>query len=168
MIEWVKCEDWPGYWASTAGEVMTTKSRRSKILKPIRGKRNYLIISMWKNAKRSTKPIHRLIGETFIPNPKNKREINHKDGNKYNNEVSNLEWVTTQENVNHKINVLKRSGPFSKGQNHCNAKFRDKDIPKIRRAVENKQTMRSMAKLYHVSTTTIARIIRRETWGHIE
>lgn len=46
-------------------------------------------------------PIHRLVAKCFIPNPDNKREVNHKDGNKHNNHVNNLEWVTTSENRIH-------------------------------------------------------------------
>ena len=47
------------------------------------------------------KPLHRLLAETFIPNPKNLETVNHKDGNKLNNKLSNLEWMTRKENLHH-------------------------------------------------------------------
>lgn len=68
----------------------------------------YYYITFSVNAIHYKKSIHRLVAENFILNPLNLKEINHKDGNKQNNNVENLEWVTTKENQNHSWNVLKR------------------------------------------------------------
>ena len=53
------------------------------------------------DGKKTIKSVHRLVAETFIPNKLNKQEVNHIDGNKANNNVNNLEWVTSSENKNH-------------------------------------------------------------------
>ena len=54
-----------------------------------------------KNGLKGPKMVHRFVAETFIPNPENKKQINHKDGNKSNNDSSNLEWCTNSENTKH-------------------------------------------------------------------
>lgn len=61
----------------------------------------YWKVELFKNKIRKSKRIHRLIAEAFIPNPYNKKEVNHKDLNKLNNDIENLEWVTHQENMKH-------------------------------------------------------------------
>lgn len=63
--------------------------------------RHYLTVNLSKCGKIKPHMVHRLVADAFIPNPDNKPEVNHIDGNKKNNEVSNLEWVTHQENMKH-------------------------------------------------------------------
>lgn len=63
----------------------------------------YLMVNLWKNNKGTNYYSHRLVAQAFIDNPCNLPEVNHKDGNKQNNNVSNLEWVDKQGNVNHAI-----------------------------------------------------------------
>ena len=63
-------------------------------------KNKYESVKLSKNNKTYTKMVHRLVAETFVPNPKNNPVVNHIDGNIKNNKVENLEWVTTKENVN--------------------------------------------------------------------
>lgn len=81
-----------------------------KLLKPTKNKNGYLSVELWENGNRKRVYVHRLVAEKYIPNPENKREVNHKDGNKLNNSVDNLEWVTSSENKYHAYkNGLRRS-----------------------------------------------------------
>lgn len=96
---WRDIKNYEGlYQISSLGNVKSL--RNNKILKP--GIRNeYYIVSLCKGGKQKSKTIHRLVAKTFIPNPKNKEQVNHIDGNKLNNRIENLEWCTNQENIIH-------------------------------------------------------------------
>lgn len=65
----------------------------------------YLVITLYKDNKGKTLTIHRLVAQAFIPNPDNKPQVNHIDGNKTNNNITNLEWVTAKENIRHIIGL---------------------------------------------------------------
>lgn len=66
----------------------------------------YMLCNLSKDGVKLTKKVHQLVGVTFIDNPDNKKFINHIDGNKTNNNVENLEWVTAKENTRHAHDVL--------------------------------------------------------------
>ena len=74
---------------------------KEKILKPRYSGKQYLMVTLTKNNEQFNKKVHRLVAEHFIPNPENKPQVNHLDGNKENNQKENLEWVTNRENKNH-------------------------------------------------------------------
>lgn len=73
------------------------------------GKKHYLCVSLYKNGKSCTKLVHRLVAETFLPNPNCLPQVNHKDENKLNNCISNLEWCTCEYNINYGSGNSRRS-----------------------------------------------------------
>lgn len=100
---WRNIDGFPNYEISTNGRVYSRK--RDLILTPFHDGWGYKKVSLRNHGKRSDKSIHRLVANAFIPNPLGKPEINHIDGDKNNNCVDNLEWVTSSENKRHAFHV---------------------------------------------------------------
>ena len=82
------------------------KINASKVLKAGKSKSGYLIVSFCVDGEKSNHTVHRLVARAFIQNEANKPQVNHKDGNKHNNVVSNIEWMTVSENGIHAYRVL--------------------------------------------------------------
>jgi hypothetical protein len=113
--EWKDIEEYEGlYQVSTFGRVRSLNRYINNvfypgcILKPQKFRNGYLFVSL----QRKTLSIHRLVAKAFIDNPNNKPEINHKDGNKTNNKIENLEWRTRSENLKHLSNILHNNVPW--------------------------------------------------------
>ena len=99
MEEWRIINDFPNYSVSNLGNVMNNKT--NKLLK-LCNKSGYYHISLTNKNSHKTFKVHRLVALTFIENDEDKPQVNHKDKNKLNNNISNLEWVTHKENCQHK------------------------------------------------------------------
>lgn len=97
------------YQISNYGNVKSLKYNKEKILKPAKLKNGYLQVTLCKEEKRKQHYIHRLVGEAFIDNPNNYKQVNHKDENPANNNVSNLEWCTNEYNINYGTRTEKTS-----------------------------------------------------------
>ena len=125
------------------------KSKKRK-LKHSKSKTGYLTVGLTdKDGNSRNYYLHRLLAKTFIPNPDNKTDINHKDGNKFNNSISNIEWCTKAENVRHAFkNGLMKSPP---------KKVSDIDVLKIRR-LKGKQTLIKTADIFGISNVHVWRI----------
>jgi len=99
MEEWRIIKDFPNYSVSNFGNVKNNKTNR--IMK-LNVKCGYYHISLNNNTDKKTFKVHRLVALAFIENTHNKPEVNHKDKNKLNNNINNLEWMTRKENNQHK------------------------------------------------------------------
>lgn len=93
------------YFITETGDVISRKpGRKEKLLKAHKCTKGYLQISIWKDGKGTSTCIHRLVAINFLPPaPIGFEQVNHKDGNKLNNHVDNLEWVSNRENGSHKF-----------------------------------------------------------------
>jgi hypothetical protein len=87
------------YSITTLGRVWS--NRYSRWLKPWISSKGYEQVTLMVDGKVANPTVHKLVADAFIPNPQNKPQINHKNGNKKDSRVSNLEWVTSRENLQH-------------------------------------------------------------------
>lgn len=97
--EFKEIPGFPNYEVSNTGIVRNKKNGHEKV-PGIDGK-GYLKVDLYSNSKRTTKRVHRLVADSFIPKDPKRSDINHKDGNKLNNTVTNLERCTKSENMRH-------------------------------------------------------------------
>ncbi len=109
--------------------------------------------------------VHRLVAETFIPNPNNLPCVNHIDGDKLNNNVENLEWCTFSENLRHAYRIGLRS---SEGVLNTQHKLTEDDVKAIRKAYvkgkHGENNSYGLAKKYNVCSRTILDIVKGKTW----
>ena len=124
--------------------------------------RGYYQINLCINGKCKTFKLHRIIATAFIANPNNLPCVNHIDGNKLNNSLSNLEWVTYSDNTKHAV----KTGLIhpAKGLDTNNGRFNETEIKKIRQLACTGMTYREIANLYSVSKGSIQQIVNRNTY----
>lgn len=125
--------------------------------------KGYCRVSLNNGNGKISKRVHRLVAEAFIPNPENKLEVNHKDGNKLNNCVSNLEWCTNKENIEHSIRTgLKK---HCNGCSNSSSKFTEEDIIFIRKNYKKRDPMYggvALARRYSCCPKTIYDIVTKK------
>lgn len=137
----------------------STQIRQGKVLKQYLTHNGYLRVVVTKGNKRKSNPVHRLIANTFIPNPENKPEINHKDGYKTNNVITNLEWVTRKENMIHAVNTGLVIAPKAV------RKLTPEIIKHAKELREEGRSYKNIGLIYGVSKQTMNRAINNKTYN---
>lgn len=139
---------------------------KERILKKSLDRLGYFSVRLSKNGKAQNCLVHRLVALAWIGQPpEGMPHINHIDGNKQNNHVSNLEWCSPIHNINHAI----QSGlhPSPKGQTNIKAKLTDEQVKDIRSREKYRGLVSALAKEFGVGRLCISRIRRGVTWAHI-
>lgn len=128
-IVWSKIKGFDNYSVSNSG--LIRNDNRGTIKAQQTDKYGYKTASIYKDGKGHPQRVHRLVADAFLSNPDKKPQINHKDGDKTNNNVNNLEWVTCSENIGHAINKgLRHYVPSygMKGKKNPNAGAKGKPV----------------------------------------
>jgi hypothetical protein len=130
--------------------------------------RGYIHVNLCKDGKRKNFWLHRLVASHFIPNPKNRAEVNHIDGNKSNVDVSNLEWVTRSQNIQHAYEKGLIPTIGQRGGKNPNSNLTDAKVLAIRALyAERELSQEEIGKMFGITKQTAYRIIRRKSWTHI-
>ena len=141
------------------------RSGKKKKLVPCgcKDKTGYLYVNLYYKKKLHRKLIHRLVAMSCLPNPENKPEVNHKDGNKKNNKATNLEWVTEKENTYHAYKTKLRKVHFGEGA--TDAKITKKTVKNICKMLEeNEKGTREIADELGVSFAIVSNIKHKKAW----
>jgi len=147
----VRIVGYDSYYINENGDVFSSKKNGSLQKMSLNIKKNgYANINLWNGKKRKTFRIHRLVAKSFLKNDSNLQFVNHKDGNKLNNNVSNLEWCTPSQNTIHAISTGLRAKKTLRGS------LDDFQILTIRTMsnISNDE----MSKIYNVSNSLISQI----------
>lgn len=162
-------KDIPGYegkyQVSTQGNIYSSRYNRYRKLRQDR--HGYVFVALNKEGGQHFFLVHRLVAGAFIPNPDGKTEVNHIDGDKKNNRIENLEWVTHDENVQHSFEIGLRNKKEIKEPKQSSSKLTKELAQQIR--CEYKRNVRgrgykALAKKYHVSTPSIKDVVHNITW----
>jgi hypothetical protein len=175
--EWRDIPEYEGFYqASNYGRikslsryVVSGKSRRfieGRIRKQRKDLKGYLSLSLHKNKKEKSFKVHRIVLTVFDRPPKEGEEGNHKDGNKSNNYLENIEWVTHKQNCEHRDNIL---GKHQRGENNNQAELTEEQIKGIGILLkEGKLLQKEIAEKFNVSGMNIGRIKTGKLWSHVK
>jgi len=171
---WKDIPEWEElYQASTLGRIrskdswvnnrhfVSLKLRKGRIRQLCPDKAGYLKVGLYKGYKGITTTVHRLVALTFLPNPENKPQVNHKNGKKWDNRVENLEWCTMAENRQHAFATGLQS---QKGEKNTQAKLTLEKAVEIRERHAKGERIYLLVKEYGVSQGCITEIINNRNW----
>jgi len=162
METWKPIPGWPMYEVSDHGNVRRPNYRSGQTLKPD-SNFGYMRVALWKNDKRKHYRIHNLVMLAFVGECPKGLEVNHIDGNRANNRLTNLEYLTHQENVDHARKVL---GQY-RGERNAIAKLNNDAVQEIRARRAAGEERKDIAARFNITPGTVTDVCNRKTWAHV-
>ena len=152
------------YSVTDEGQVWSHRS--NKFLKPNDIGKGYLQVTLYNSKTRKSFLVHRIVADEFVDNPNNYTEINHRNGNKFDNTIGNLEWFSRSENMKHAHD--NRLAIAKKGEEQWYSKLTDEEVIEIKELLKISDiTQKQIAELYGVSQSNISIIKCDKGWKHI-
>ena len=162
---WTDIKGYPNYSVSNLGRVKSKKT--GKLLKSYQT-RGYLRVSLYNDAGRKCKLVHRLVAEAFIPNLKNKSDVNHINGCRTDANVCNLEWATASENMLHAHSNGLRPRVNTQGEKNGFSKLTEFQVMQIKQLLaDGKFTQKTIGSQFNVSKHTIKDIKSGRRWSYL-
>ena len=178
--QWKAVKGWTGvYEVSDLGRVRRIKpypkfggyinAKVPRLLKATIDWHGYAIVELNDVPRVARKKVHIIVAEAFIGQRPNGLEINHKDRNRANNVVRNLEYVTHSQNVAHSYTFTERMKNVSRGMDHYNRKLTERDVKQIRKELSagKRGIGTSLSKKYGISQSVISEIKHGRYWSHV-
>lgn len=167
---WRNIENFEGiYQVSNFGRVKSLHWFGGRLINPLTNKKGYLSVILSKDGTTKHFKVHKLVAQAFLPNPDNKPIVHHRDGNRSNNCVENLEWVTHRENQQYSIQMGTKKFPL--GLKFNNAKLSEDDVRYIRAnfiPYDQEFGNSAFAKKFNVSKSAIYDVIHYKTYRDVE
>lgn len=151
------------YEISDKGEVFSLNFHRQGVRKQLKerfDKDGYVGVALLKNRKYKYFRISRLVAQAFIPNPNDLPQVNHKNGDKTDNSVENLEWSTGSENIRHSFKVL---GKNQKGEKNNNSKLTEAQVIAVW-DLKGKKTQKEISRMFGVAMHNVDNIHSQRCW----
>ena len=165
---WADIEGYEGdYQESNYGRTKSFKYKTPRIIVLMMNHKGYLYVHLCQKSNSERYFIHNLVAQCFVPNPKNKPEINHEDGIKFNNYFENLKPSTRTENIHHTF----KTGLQKEGVDYPSAKLTEEQVRKIRSSYikdDSEFGTIGLAKKYKVSTSTIWNIVNFKSYKNVK
>ena len=164
-IAWKPINNFPMYFINTRGDVLSLRSTTPKYMKPHLNNTGYYQVMLFDGEKVVPKCLHKLLAEAFIPNPNKYSEINHKDYNRTNNRVDNLEWITQSQNTRY---AFLKGNKSQKGEKNNMAKLTMEKVKEIRKFKEENDhlSQQQIADHFNLKRENVKDIINYKTWNY--
>jgi len=167
--DWVVIPKFPNYGATKDGHIV----RATRSIRDVPGKRisqrlnhdGYPVCCLKVGKRSRPQLVHRLVASAFLGPVPDGLEVNHKDGIKHNNHVSNLEYVTRGQNIHHAFVLGLQAARDLRGSRNPQSKLTERQVTEIHR-LSGQQTQTSIARMFSVSDAEISHILHGKRWSH--